>query len=95
LVNETKIIFSNHAVMQMFQRNISVDNVKFVLNNGVIVNEYHDDKPYPSKLLFAVSNERRLHVVCSENRIDNEIIIVTAYEASSDVWENDFITRKK
>ena len=25
----------------------------------------------------------------------NEVIVITAYEASSDIWENDFVTRKK
>ncbi|MBI5218829.1 MAG: DUF4258 domain-containing protein [Bacteroidia bacterium] len=92
---EKKIIFSNHAVKQMFQRNISVEDVKFVLLNGIIVNEYPDDRPYPSKLLFAVNNERSLHIVCSENQNENKIIVITAYEPSSDIWENDFVTRKK
>jgi hypothetical protein len=92
---EKKIIFSNHAVSQMFQRSISVDDVKFVLQNGIPVNEYPEDKPFPSKLLFAVCNTRSLHVVCSENYTENEVIVITAYEASSDIWENDFITRKK
>ena len=90
-----RLIFSNHALTQMFQRNISVSDVKFVISNGIIVNEYPGDKPYPSKLLFAVCNKRCFHIVCSENNIENEIIIITAYEASSDIWENDFVTRKK
>ena len=92
---DTKIIFSNHAVQQMFQRSITVENVKFVLLNGKLVTEYPDDKPLPSRLLFAICNNRSLHVVCSENASENEIIVITAYEVSPDIWENDFITRKK
>ena len=79
----------------MFQRNISVSDVKFVISNGTIISEYPDDRPYPSKLIFAVCNKRCFHIVCSENIIENEIIIITAYEASPDIWENDFVTRKK
>lgn len=94
-MSDKKIIFSNHAVQQMFQRSISVEDVKFVLLNGVLVNEYPDDKPLPSKLLFADCNNRSLHVVCSENNFENEIVIITAYIASPDIWENDFVTRKK
>lgn len=89
------IFFSNHAVKQMFQRNISVEEVKYVLQNGITINEYPDDRPYPSKLLFALKNEKPLHIVYSENIIENTIIIITAYEPSLDIWENDFITRKK
>jgi hypothetical protein len=72
-----------------------VEDVKFVLQNGIIVNEYPDDKPYPSKLLFAIKNERALHIVCSENKIENSIIVITAYEPSPDIWQNDNRTRKK
>ncbi|MDO9257671.1 MAG: DUF4258 domain-containing protein [Bacteroidales bacterium] len=79
----------------MFQRSITVENVKFVLLNGILVNEYPDDKPFPSKLLFAICNNRSLHVVCSENYSDNEIIVITTYEVSTDIWGNDFVTRKK
>jgi hypothetical protein len=94
-MNEAKILFSNHAVTQMFQRNISVEEVKYVLQNGIIVNEYPDDKPYPSKLLFAVKSERALHIVCSVNNNDNIIIVITAYEPSPDIWQSDNRTRKR
>jgi len=57
---DKKIIFSNHAVQQMFQRGISVDDVKFVLLNGIQVNEYPDDKPLLSKLLFAECNIKKV-----------------------------------
>ena len=85
----------------MFQRNISVEEVQFILQNGRIVNEYPDDQPYPSKLLFAVCNARQLHVVCSENCVDNEVIIITAYEANDSAKQKevadlkDYITKMK
>jgi len=79
----------------MFQRNISVEEVKFVLQFGSIINEYSDDRPYPCKLVFALCNSRQLHVVFAENTKDNELIIITTYEASPEIWEDDFATRKK
>jgi len=94
-MNDVKILFSNHAVKQMFQRSISVEDVKYVLQNGIIINEYPDDRPYASKLLFAVTNERPLHLVCSENINENTIIIITVYEPSPDIWQKDYKTRKK
>ena len=94
-MSDKKILFSNHAVVQMFNRNISIEDVKYVLNNGIIVNQYPDDRPYPSKLLFAKCNNRSLHVLSSENEATAETIIITAYIASDDNWENDFVTRKK
>ncbi len=88
-----RIYFSNHSVKQMFQRNISIAEVKDVIENGVIIKSYVDDKPYPSYLAFAFIKKRPLHVVYSIN--DKEIIIITAYQPDSIIWEDDFKTRKK
>lgn len=90
-----KILYSNHAVKQMFQRIILTDEVEYVLKNGEIVTEYSDDKPYPSKLLLAFCNSRPIHVVCSYNQTDETIVIITVYEPNITIWENDFKTRKK
>jgi len=53
-----KIIYSNHAVKQMFQRRISTHEVEYVLDNSETIQEYPEDKPYPSKLLFAFYEQR-------------------------------------
>jgi len=89
-----KILYSNHAIKQMFQRNISVTDVDFVLKNGINLVNYHDDKPFPSRLMLAFVNNRPLHVVCSLNEKDNITIIITVYEPSVLLWEKDFKTRK-
>jgi hypothetical protein len=63
-----KLLYSNHAVKQMFSRNITTDEVEYVLQNGEPIMDYPDDKPYPSKLLLAFCNKRALHIVCSYNQ---------------------------
>lgn len=35
-----------HAVRRMFERNITEEAIKEILNNGLIIQKY--DKPYPS-----------------------------------------------
>ncbi len=89
------IIYSNHAVNQMFKRMISTDEVEQVLQNGEIVMDYPEDKPYPSKLILDFCNERPIHVVSSYNQNEDTTIVITAYKPSLDIWENDFKTRKK
>ncbi len=59
------IYFSNHAAKQMFQRDISVKEVEYVLENGEIIFDYSDDKPYPSSLILGYYIQRPLHVVFS------------------------------
>ena len=90
-----KIYYSNHAVKQMFQRFVSTDEVEYILENGEIIMEYPDDKPYPSNLMLGFIKNRPLHIVCSYNIKTETNVIITAYEPSTDIWENDFKTRKK
>ena len=92
---KNEIHFTNHAVKQMFSRNINIDEVKNVINKGEIVINYPTDKPYPSRLVVAILNNRPLHVVYSYNKNSNTIIVVTAYEPSLELWENNYKTRKK
>ncbi len=89
------IFYTSHAVKQMFSRNISTYEVEKVLLMGSILMDYPNDKPLPSKLLFSVIILRPLHIVCSFNVDTQTFIIITAYEPTIDLWENDFRTRKK
>ena len=66
-----------------------------VLRTGVAILEYPEDKPFPSKILFAECNDRPLHIVCSYNQDEGITVIITVYEPSLDIWEKDFKTRKK
>jgi hypothetical protein len=91
---EKTLFYTNHAIKQMFQRNITTSEIEEVLNNGETIIDYPNDKPLPSKLLFYMINERPLHVVCSFNNDALTTIIITAYIPSLDIWENDFKTRK-
>ena len=90
-----RIIYSEHAITQMFSRNISISDVEDVLKDGEIIEEYPDDKPYPSQLLLAFLNKRPLHVVNAFEAIEKICIIVTAYEPEIHLWINNFKTRKK
>ena len=89
-----QIIYSNHAVKQMFQRSIFTTEVEFVLQHGEIINDYPGDKPYPSRLMFAFYGGRPLHVVCGFNLKEDVSIVITVYEPTSEFWEDDFVTRK-
>lgn len=89
------ILYTNHAAIQMFSRNISTQDVEFVLENGEEIMAYPDDLPYPSKLLLCKINLRPLHIVCSFISETSTTIVITAYEPSIDIWENDYKTRKK
>ncbi len=78
----------------MFKRNISVEQVKYAIINGEEIRSYPDDKPYPGKLLLAYENELPLHIVIAQNSFEKKIIVITAYHPGSDIWMDNFKTRR-
>ncbi|MDO9036447.1 MAG: DUF4258 domain-containing protein [Methanoregula sp.] len=90
-----RMTYRIHAVRQMFQRHISEQDVRAALTKGEVIEEYADDNPYPSYLVFCIVKSRPLHVVVAYNNVDREAIVITAYEPDPQVWENDFQRRKK
>jgi hypothetical protein len=78
----------------MFERRISINDVNAVVGRGETIEDYPDDKPYPSRLLLGWRGARPLHVVVADNLSENELIVITAYEPDPELWEADFRRRK-
>ena len=91
----TQISFSDHAVTQMFKREISVADIKIVIANGEIIITYADDKPFPSYLLLAWIGKRPLHALVAQDISFGSCIVVTAYEPDTEIWESDFKNRRQ
>lgn len=83
-------IFRVHALKRMFERAVSVDEVKAVLGSGETIAEYPDDTPYPSRLTLGRVGRRPLHVVAAYNAADDETIVITVYEPDPAEWSPDF-----
>lgn len=84
-----------HARQSMFTRSISDECVEHILQRGEVVEDYPQAFPFPAKLLFGRCNERAIHVVAAENRSQQQVIIITAYEPSLQKWETDMKTRRQ
>ena len=65
-----KIIYRFHAVQRMFERKITVEEVRYALEAGEVIEEYSDDTPYPSCLILGCHRGRAIHVVAANNSID-------------------------
>jgi hypothetical protein len=90
-----EILFSDHAITQMFKRNISVDDVKLIVGNGEVIITYFYDKPYPSYLILGYSNVRPVHVVTAMDELLGRCIIITAYEPDKNIWEVGFKLKRE
>jgi len=88
------VIFRIHAVQRMFERNISAEDVRKVLSDGVVIEEYPDDLPYPSRLIFGWCEGRPIHVVVAINEEESSVIVVTVYEPAQEKWDADLSRRR-
>jgi hypothetical protein len=83
-----------HALERMFARGISEDDVRSVLLDGEEIAAYRST-PYPGRLVLGWCGTRAIHVVVDDNRDDEELIIITAYEPQPELWEFGFKRRKQ
>jgi hypothetical protein len=89
------VVFSDHAVGRMFERNISEEDIEHVLEHGKVIESYPDDRPDPSFLLFAMIGNRPLHVVIGLNEPEERCTVITLYQPDIRKFGPDFQTRKK
>ncbi len=89
-----KIIFPPYVLKRMIERNITVAEVRGVLENGEIVEEYVADEP-PRYLMLGWSGGRPIHVVGEDDLLTNETIAVTVYEPSGKLWKMGFRERRR
>ena len=89
-----RLIFRVHALEAMFRRGITLDEVREVLAAGKNIEEYPEDKPYPSRLILGWPRSRAIHVVAADDPAEQETIIITVYEPDPDRWEPGFEKRR-
>ncbi len=90
LIKCSNFLFSNHALKAMIERNIITSDILEVINNGEIVANYSEDKPYPSFLFLKFVNSQPLHVVLAHKPDDDTCIIITCYHPDVNLWDADF-----
>jgi len=90
----SKLRFKVHAVIQMEERGLDVDDIRSALENGDDIETRPDDLPYPARLVLGTCRQGFLHVAIRDNLDDDEIIIETAYFPDPRLWESDFRSRR-
>ena len=94
LIKHKKIHWTNHVIIRLLQRNISQNDVENALMNGEIIEEYENDYPYPSCLVYGIDLDNKvLHIVCGSN--GEELWIITAYYPDNSEWENNLKKRRE
>jgi len=91
-----RILFLPHAVRQMsrLDRMISVDDIRKVIKNGEMIEDYPEDvRGHSCLILGQGEGGRPIHIVCAPR--EDYLAIITAYTPDPDQWEIGFRKRKK
>ena len=87
--NDDNIVLTDHLLTRMRQRHIKLEDLKYAISKGELIEQYPADYPFPSCLI----NGEDIHIVCS---IGKECLyIITAYRPSSEKWEDGGKKRKE
>lgn len=92
--NRDTIIISEHAKNRCRERNIKQKDVKNCIMTGEIIEQYPEDFPFPSCLVFGYATDNKIihAVISSEGECGR---IITAYIPNTNIFENDLKTRKE
>ena len=89
-----RVIITIHAQERLRQRGIRAKDVRNCVMSGEIIEQYPDDFPFPSCLIFGYDvGGKILHVVMSDEGTESRII--TAYYPDNIKFENDLKTRRE
>ena len=85
---------SEHAAERCRQRKITQDDIELCIKNGEIIEQYEDDFPWPSCLIYGNIGENKvIHIVASDNGSFSKI--VTAYIPDTKKFEDNLKTRRE
>ena len=91
----SKLRFKVHAIIQMEERGLSVEDLRAALANGEDIESRPGEEPYAARLVLGMCRLGTLHVAVRDNIEDDETIVETAYQPDPVLWEPDFKTRRK
>lgn len=93
-MNNRRLVYRVHAIERMAERAISAAEVAEVVLFGETLENRPQGFPHPSRLILGWSGSRPLHVVVAEDRENNAVVVITAYEPSPYAWDPAFRRRR-
>jgi hypothetical protein len=94
-IKHGNIEWQRHALERMFERGMSRETVMEVLLSGEVIEDYPDDKPFPSALILGRIGEKTFHVVAALDSASEWCFVITAYKPDLDHFEADYKTRRQ
>ncbi len=94
-IKENNFEWRKHSLARLAERQISQDEILKVILDGEVIENYPQDKPFPSCLIFKMIGIEPWHVVVSFDLKLKKAYIITVYQPNLDKFESDFKTRRR
>lgn len=94
-LRDLRVEWQRHALERMAERDIRRLDTLEVLLTGELIEEYPEDRPFPSALFSGWVKTRPIHVVVALDAGSDRAFIITAYEPDLEHFKPDFKTRRK
>ena len=88
-----RLVFTGHALRRMFERELTVEQVREVLRTGEEIMLYPDDRPFPSRLVLGFVESVAVHALAAPDGTGT-CHVITAYCPDPSVWTDDFRQRR-
>jgi hypothetical protein len=89
-----RIEWQIHALERMTKRGISTQIVKQVLLKGEIIEDYPDEKPFPTALFLGWFKGEPFHVVSALDSLSGYCFVITVYRPDLNHFEPNYKTRR-
>ena len=90
---EDAVFVTEHASLRFRQKGIKAKDIRVVVSNGEIIEQYPDNYPYPSCLIYGKDSQNRVVHVCMSDEGSSSRII-TAYYPDPNKWSEDLKVRR-
>ncbi len=86
--------FKYHVNMRLKNRGILREAVVSSVSEYEIIEEYPDDRYFPSYLVYSRYRNTVFHVLFAADAEGGDVRVITAYIPDSDQWKDDLKTRR-
>lgn len=95
-IRANRVRISDHADEEAQADQLKFDEIYFSVLHGEIIEDYPDDKPYPSCLIYGQTfSSDPIHSVWAYNEQNQWAVLITVYRPDPNRWINWRERRKK
>ena len=93
-IKSNRVRITDHADEEANNDGISLIEALETISTGEIIEQYADDKPYPSCLIYSkLESGDTIHTVWAFNRATNSSVLITTYRPDPKRWIDGKIRR--